>query len=42
MSRLKPSNSSRSMEDNRSVIVKMMDNTSKIITMLVFLSLIHI
>lgn len=41
MSRLKPSNSSRSMEDNRSVIVKMMDNTSKIITMLVFCSIAY-
>ena len=41
MSRLKPSNSSRSMEDNRSVIDKMMDNTSKIITMLVFCSIAY-
>ena len=41
MSRLKPSNNSRSMEDNRSGIDKRMDNTSKIMTVLVFLSIAY-
>ena len=41
MSRLEQSNNARSMQDNRSVIDKVMDNTSKIITVLVFCSIAY-
>ena len=36
MGRLEQSNKQRSIEDDRSVIDKVMDNTSKIMTVLVF------
>ena len=41
MGRLEQSNKSRSIEDDRSVIDKVMDNTSKIMTVLVFLSIAY-